>query len=252
MRRHRHNQNVRDYSKDQVGTAVSTRMAVRHHLLAPCPIKPVDIYRHMWKNEERLALRTLRASMPSILRSDTDVTLAWDVRVFEIHTAVDKIKAPIRLYVEFGRSLPLPNTNPWSDSANKLGISRLPDAMLDTLEEWAKRWTKLHVEKLAVERKVENVFDVCNTMGQIHRLWPNLCSFMPERAQEILRKKKVRSKLPEEVLHYDTERDPDNRHPILDAEWTPKALQPFDALITEALLLPETVEDFSWPIAVVT
>ena len=50
--RRRQSQNVRDYSREQVASAVAERMKIRHHLLAPCPLKPVDIYRHLWTKED--------------------------------------------------------------------------------------------------------------------------------------------------------------------------------------------------------
>lgn len=249
--RRRHNQNVRDYSREQVASAVAERMKIRHHLLAPCPLKPVDIYRHLWTKEERAALRTLKDRMPSILRKDNDVTLEWDVRVFQIDTPLTDPRVPVHLFVNFGTHLPLPCTDRWSSIADTLKLSRLPEPMLHTLEEWGRQWLRLEIERECVIDRVEQVFNACNTMGQIHRLWPNLCSFLPERAQEILRKKKVRSKLPEAVMHYDDEKDPENEHPILDDEWTPKRLAPYDALITEALLLPEHEVEDDWSMRIV-
>jgi len=87
-------------------------------------------------------------------------------------------------------------------------------------------------------------------MGQLHRIWPNLCGFLPDRGQEILRKMKVRSRLPEGVLHYDDEADPENQYPILDDEWAPAALAPYDTIITEALLLPDVEEVPDWTVQV--
>ena len=251
MWRNRHAQNVRNYSKDQVSNWVAKRMIMRHHLLAPCPIKPVDIYRYLWTKDERAALRTLKASIPSILRKDSDVTLDWDVCHFTVDTPLTPVREPLRLYTLFGRDLPLPNTDSWNDDRERLGISRMPPQLLQSLLEWGKQWMKLDIEREYVCAKAEQVFNVCNTMGQVHRLWPNLCSFMPERAQEILRKKKVRSKLPEAVLHYDDETDPENERPLLDDEWKPAALAPYDALITEALLLPEIEVKQDWPIKII-
>lgn len=238
MRRHKHKQNVRDYSQGEVTQAVSMKMAARVKLLAPEPVKPHEVYKYCWTKEERLAIRTLKDRLPSLLRKDDDMTLIWDTRHFVVTTTVAPPMCATHLYVKFANSMPLPCTDQWSDKKDKLGFSRLPEPMLDTIEEWAVRFIKLRVEADAVVEKATAVFSHCNTMGQVHRLWPNLCSFLPERGQAIVRNIKVRSRLPEAVLHY-ADDDEENKRPLLDLDWRPEALQPYDDLITEALLLPD-------------
>lgn len=248
--RRRHNQNVRDYSKDQVLQRVSEKLAGRHQLLAPCPFKPTDVYRFCWTKEERSAIRLLKERMPTILHKDDDMTLQWDTRPFIVRTEIAPDQIPLNLYVKFPKPIPVPQTEIWRDGRDSIMLSRLPDHLLDTIEEWAKRWAKLQIETTQVYEKVDRVFTNCNTMGQIHRLWPNLCSFLPERGQEVLRKMKVRSKLPEAVLHY-ADDDEENERPLLDLEWRPEALRPYDAIITEALLLPDVEgEEDDWKVRV--
>lgn len=246
----RNRQNVRDYSASEVLLRVQRKMTIRHQMLAPCPVKPTEIYRHLWTKDERAALRLLRDRMPTALHYDSDMTLEWDVRPFIVETAIADPRAPSALFFKFGKALPAPVTDAWNADRDKFGLSRLPDAMLDELETWAKQWVKLDTERAYVCEKVERIFAACNTMGQLHRLWPNLCSFLPERGQAIVRNIKVKSRLPEAVLHYDDENDPENEHPILDLEWRPEALAPYDALITEALLLPDDTETFTWTVSV--
>lgn len=249
--RRRHSQNVRDYSKDQVLAAVNTKLEARLKLLAPCPFKSTDVYRYCWTKEERGAIRLLKDRFKTILHHDDDMTLVWDTRQFTIETAITPPQVPLHLYVKFPKPLPVPATETWRDGRDRLMLSRLPDHLLDTIEEWGRKWATIRIENTEVYTKVDRIFSACNTMGQVHRLWPNLCSFLPERGQEVLRKMKVRSKLPEAVLHYDDENDPENERPILDEEWTPKALVPYDTIITEALLLPEA-EDGEWTVQVQT
>lgn len=235
----RRRQNVRDYSQSEVLQRVQLKMNARLLMLAPCPIKPAELYRHVWAKDERAALRLLRDRMPTALHFDTDMTLDWDVRPFVVETVITDPRVPHLLYFKFPKSLPAPATDAWKTDRDRLGLSRLPEAMQDELEAWAKQWVKLDTERTYVCEKVDRIFHCCNTMGQLHRLWPNLCSFLPERGQEIVRNIKVKSRLPEAVLHYDEDNDPENEHPILDEAWTPQALAPYDTLITEALLLPD-------------
>lgn len=246
----RRNQNVRDYSKAEVSARVARKMTIRHQMLAPCPVKPTEIYRHLWTKDERAALRLLRERMPTALRYDSDMTLDWNVRPFIVETAITDPRVPSALFFRFSKTLPAPCTDAWNSSRDTLGVSRLPEPMLDTLEEWAKRWVKLDTERMYVCEQVDRIFDACNTMGQLHRLWPNLCSFLPERGQAVVRNIKVRSRLPEAVLHYDEDKDPENEHPLLEDEWKPEALAPYDALITEALLLPDDIELPPWEVTV--
>lgn len=248
MRRNR--QNVRDYSKDQVLTRVGDKLLARHHLLAPCPVKPIEIYRRLWTNEERAAIRLLKDRVPSILHRDSDATFEWDTREFTIDTPFTAPRKPLHMFVKFKGDLPLPTTEVWRSTHDKLFLSRLPECMLDELAEWGQRWLRLDIEREQTYNKVERIFSACNTMGQVHRLWPNLCSFLPERGQEVLRKMKVRSKLPEAVLHYDEDNDPECEHPILDDEWKPEALVPYDAIITEALLLPDFDGEVDWGVRI--
>lgn len=250
MSRRRSKQNVRDYSQSEVLTRVTGKLLARHHLLAPCPVKPVEIYRHLWTKEERAALRLLKDRMPSILHRDSDITFQWDTREFQIDTVFTPARRPITMFVKFKSELPLPATEVWRANSDKIAMSRLPDSMLDELAEWGQRWVRLDIEREQVGSKVERVFAHCNTMGQIHRLWPNLCSFLPERGQEVLRKMKVRSRLPEAVLHYDEDNDPECERPLLDDDWKPAALAPYDAIITEALLLPDFDGDMDWGVSI--
>lgn len=249
--RRRHNQNVRDYSKSEVLERVGQRMVNRIGLLAPCPVEPKEIYRYLWTKEERAALRLLKSSMLTLLHRDTDLTLQWDVQDFLVETPFTDRKKPLHLFVQFGAELPLPCTETWRSLSDKVGMSRLPASMVATLVEWGARWTRLEIEREQVYNKVDRVFSECNTMGQLHRVWPNLCSFLPERGQEIVRNMKVRSRLPKAMLHYDDDKDPENEHPILDEEWTPAALAPYDAIITEALLLPDETISPDWPVRII-
>lgn len=249
--RRRHNQNVRDYSKSEVLDRVSQRMVNRIGLLAPCPIAPKEIYRHLWTKEERAALRLLKSSMPTLLHRDSALTLQWDVKEFKVDTVFSPPRMPLTMFVKFGTDLPLPCTESWRSGADMVNMSRLPSSMVDALVEWGERWVRLDIEREQVYSKVDRTFSACNTMGQIHRLWPNLCSFLPERGQEVVRKIKVRSRLPEAVLHYDEDNDPECEHPLLDEEWKPAALAPYDAVITEALLLPDETISPVWPVRVI-
>lgn len=235
--RRRRNQSVRDYSKSEVLERVEQRMVNRMGLLAPCPVAPEEIYRHLWTNEERAALRLLKSSMPTLLHRSSDLTLQWDVKEFKVDTVFSPPRMPLTMLVKFGIDLPLPSTESWRSGADRVNMSRLPISMVDALVEWGERWVKLDIERAQVHNKVERTFSACNTMGQIHRLWPNLCSFLPELGQEVVRKIKVRSRLPEAVL--------------LDKEWTPAALAPYDAVITEALLLPDETISSDWRVRVI-
>lgn len=251
MSRRRRTQSIRDYSSSEVLSRVSTRMAARQHLLAPCPVTPAEVYRYMWTQPERAAIRLLNNQLRTILRYGSDLAMVWDTREFAIDTPFTPARKPLHLFVKFSADLPLPATETWRNGSDRVLLSRLPESMLTELEAWAKKWMQLDIERDAVSTKVGSIFRHCNTMGQIHRLWPNLCSFLPERGQEVLRKMKVRSKLPEEVLHYDDEDDQmERKNAKLDDEWTPEYLAKYDSLITEALLLPDVDDPGEWKLQV--
>ena len=224
-RRRQSQQNVRDYSSGEVLQRVAGKMYGRHKLLSPCPLTPTEVYRHLWTQREREAIRSLK-HIPSILHWDDDMILSWDLPKFKVDPGFGYAVFPKSLVLKFPKPLPAPYTDQWRADRADLGVSRLPEAMQNVLVEWGQRWVRTDHEKDLVISKVQAVFSVCNTMGQIHRLWPNLCSFLPDRAQEILRNKKVRSKLPEAVLHYDDATDPEQEHPLLDDDWKPAALAP--------------------------
>lgn len=242
-------QNVRDFSRDEVLGKVSTVMLSRHIQLAPCPVPPADFYRYCWTNEEKAAIRLLNKVAPTLLRRQSALTLDWDLPVFVVKCLESTAQRPVGIRVEFGEELPLPSTDHWRSQRSPLPISRLPEGMQDILETWAKKWVRLSIEKDEVYNKVNRVFSACNTMGQVYRIWPNVCSFLPERGQEVLRNAKVRSKLPEALIHYSHE-DYDSKKPLLDRDWSPEALAPYDTIITEALLLP-TLEEIAMPVTVV-
>lgn len=249
MRRRRFRQNVRDYSKDEVLQVLSTKLEARLRLLAPCPFKSTDVYRYCWTQEERAAIRLLMSRLPTMLKLDDDLTIDWDTRQFIVESDIVLPQGPIRLYVKFPKQVPCPQTESWRGTRDVLNLSRLPDHLLNKIEPWAKVWVKIKMENVEVYEKVDRIFKHCNTMGQVHRVWPNLCSFLPERGQEVLRKMKVKSRLPDTLVEYDEEKDPEGKHPFLNEAWTPKALAPYDAIITEALLLPD-VEFEDWTVQV--
>lgn len=238
----RNHKNVRDHELDEVRAKLARRMYERQQILAPCPVTPKEIYRHLWRADERAALRVLNHSMSSVLNREDDLTLAWDVDKFQLEVPFGSYgvtRMPKALFIRFGSELPLPNTDSWRSRSDKPGLSRLPPQMVEALIEWSKRWMRMDLEQEEVTNKAHSIFANCNTMGQVHRIWPNLCNFMSPRGRSILEKAKVRSKLPDGVIRFN---DSTGKY-VLDPAWHPSALVPFDALITEALLLPDMSDD---------
>jgi hypothetical protein len=233
----RRNQNVRDYSREHVLTNVKGKLNNRLHLFADPDISPLEVYRGLWNKDEAAALKALRQRYTTILREDSDFEVQWDISKFAYKPALapGRVFTPTKLYVYLPRELPVPQTEEWRSEGNKVNLSQLPLPLQEKLIPWGKKFVQADVDTDLTIAKVDSCFSVCNTMGQIKRVWPNLCSFLPERAQEILRNAKVRSRLPEDVVETDLE----TGKTVLVDDWNPKTLVPFDMIITESLILPE-------------
>lgn len=95
---------------------------------------------------------------------------------------------------------------------------------------------------------LRKLFVVCNTMGQIKRVWPNACTLLPESAQLILRNAKVQSPYPDGVRITRTDGNGCTSYgPDIDPCWSAENLSWFDDRLTEALCLPMTYDEQGIP-----
>jgi hypothetical protein len=238
----RRQQNIRDYSSEHAMAKVRSKMLNRWKLLAPMPITPMMIYMGLFNKDEIRAILTLRKRLHSILREDNDIDIQWDCDKYTLaHPLLAAAVAPHSMRVGLPVEVPLPKSEEWRSDGDKVLLSDFPDSVRAPMVDWSKLYIKQSIEYLAVEDKVSKCFSLCNTMGQVKRVWPNLCSFLPDRAQEVLRNAKVQSRYPDGVLDFSEVSGEENEYSLakLNSEWEPAALVPYDMLITEALVLTE-------------
>jgi hypothetical protein len=239
-------QNVRDYSKKEVEAAVDAKLHNRWMALAPDPVKAMELYDCLYTPQQHEAIGVL-SHFPDLLSEGQQFHLhfggldanyqfpmgpegPWKMRVERL-----KVSMPV--------SRPLPSTHAAYGKFFAKHVSELPEHLMIPLLDWVPRWLQLKAETVAVSSKVESLFECCNTMGQIKRVWPNIVSFLPDRAQEILRNAKVQSPYPDDVMGYDESRDLEGQTRQLKPEWSPKYLAWHDRVLTEALLMPDHADD---------
>jgi hypothetical protein len=208
----------------------------------------MKVYERMWTDTEWDQVSALQAKFPGLVNEDNSFQLVF------------KTKRPIRVPVDGDNSWPLsvdvlvltlPEPRPMPETCKNYSqqhpyvfmANSLPSELLRPIVAWVPRWLQCMAETAVVKTKLDSLFKHCNTMGQVKRVWPNICSFLPERAQEKLRNAKVQSPYPTSML------DDEGR---LKAAWLPETLAWYDRIITESLLLPEyeSDSDIDWSMRV--
>jgi hypothetical protein len=216
MRRRKTKKTISEVLKKEVAQAVRRVMDNRHVLLAPFPLDPLDIYRRFWSEEEWQALKILqhRDGLVSTGRYFymTDLPILRDA----VHSSI---------------TVNLPSPQPIC-SGSTARFRMLPAAMQDAIVEWGKTWVQLQQDTVAVVARLEMVAQVCTTYGHVHRLWPQLASFLPEVGRKKLAAAKVQSAYPEEALMFKGSK-------TLKREFEPAMFSAVNTVLAEALMLPE-------------
>lgn len=200
---------------------VGRMMENRHRLLAPFPIDATLLYQHYWTPQEWQAVQVLRG------REDLFES-TWRVMLTSEIMWEDKKK---RITIEVKLGAPAPAVGA------AIPVDALPEAMAKQIHEWVPLWMGLAKDKARLLEKVNAVADVCNTYGQLARLWPELEGFFGSAGKAQMAGKAVRSPLPQKALEWT------NGEPELMERFRPEAFVPFAEMIAECLMLPEVPGD---------
>lgn len=226
----------KDFAADRVKQFAGKLMVNRWQLLAPFPLERIDLYRAAFSVEQHKALDELLRTAPTMLNMGRELTFKFDAPVSVMVQGL--APRPRYFKITLDMEVPMPDTDTLHHPPeHPLLVSQLPPHLREPLIEWAHLWLKAGREAREVCGKLERLFDLCTTMGQIKRVWPNACNLLPEQAQAQLREAKVRS--PYALAMLDIEERTDGRETrSLKDEWTPQTLEWYDERLTEALCLP--------------
>ncbi len=209
----------------------------RWKLLCPFPLEPANIYEALFTPEQHAAITLLDQTAPSIFEKRSEFTLQFDMPL--AITVLDKKPRAQKLRVKLPVDLPLfESVSSFGLPAQIVKLSSLPDRLRGPIYEWANDWVRAAVETRLTIDRLDRLFEVCNTMGQVKRVWPNACNLLKEQARAALAESKMQSPYPLAVL--DIHRDPVTgaERKSLKADWQPHSLAWYDDRLTEALCLP--------------
>ena len=227
---------TKDFAEQTVTDHASKLLHNRWAMLCPFPLDKRAIYQTLFTDEQHKAIELLMNNAPSMIETRSEVLFKFDLPVRG--SVLGQRGTPTVLTVKLGTCYPLPDTGAtYRQGKHEYLASNLPPFLREPLQEWAQRWITASMETRLTNAKLKRLFEVCSTLGQIKRVWPNACNMLPEIAQEKLRDAKVRSPYPEgavETIGYRGEREIKQ----LKEEWSLKQLAWFDDRITEALCLP--------------
>jgi hypothetical protein len=242
--RRRGRQSQRDYSREVVSGEIEKAMINRMKLLSPFPLDPMEVHQAIIEPEIHAAAAIIQNWNGTMLERDHTLPIQWRTSSAPVVTnpfanfargqrgsvvLKDFMAAAYRPKLVM---VTLPYTDyldrPYMPDRPNFFMGGLPHVMREKLTAWAEGYIKHRTEMLAIKRLTDDVFNVCNTMGQVKRVWPNLMNFMPTEARQKVEAMVKQSKLPDgfeynqapgEIYHY-------------------KNIEAYDVIITEALILP--------------
>lgn len=236
-RRRRNTQNVKDFSHEALKKHATKLLNNRWQLLAPPPLDTNAMWDSLLTAEQHRAFTLIENTLPTALSKGTQLFMKFDIPlVFEAPLAGTRFK-PDMLELTLPESRPIPDTNLRFSNGHPLYVSQLPREMRETLCEWVPKWLQAQGETYQVLAKLDELFKVCNTIGHIKRVWPNVATLLPERAQLKLAEAKVKSPYPPGALDTWYEENGTQKSKLKD-EWKPEALAWYDERLTEAMCLP--------------
>lgn len=244
-------QTIKDFSHEALKKHAMKLLYNRWQLLTPVPLEPNDMWNALLTEEQHKAFAHIQETMPTALSCGTQLFLKFDLPLTCKAPITGTAYKPDVVELTLPESRPIPDTNVRYGQSHKLFVSQLPREMRAALLEWIPRWLWTQGETNQVLAKLDELFKVCNTMGHVKRVWPNVATMLPERAQLKLAEAKVKSPYPPGVL----EPDGDTQHWKLKPEWRPEALAWYDERLTEAMCLPLEFDEISgqvWRIEIET
>lgn len=227
----------KDFAEKKVTEYASRILHNRWALLCPFPLNKREIYEALFTADQHRAIDLMVRTTPSMVNMTSEVYFDFDLPVRV--KVQGRFAHPEKLKINFGCNFPLPDTGGfYSKGEHRYLASQLPPYLREPLHDWSQRWLVASRETNETVAKLTRLFDVCGTMGQIKRVWPNACNLLPDSAQAALREAKVRSKYPDAVLECIGYKDSGEGIHQLREEWRPDSLTWFDDRLTEALCLP--------------
>lgn len=211
----RRKKTVSDFASNELAAKIGKLMDNRRRVLAPFPVNPNMLYRRVWSDEERAAIRLLASQRKGML------TQGSKLRV--------KLTEPPCLI-----TITLPQELPTVDRYAALDVpyDKLTFDQAEALGRWAPQWLELTTQQAELINKVKEVGAICKTYGQLHRLWPDMESFYNDAAKAALRHRVVRSPYPDKALLFEGGRS-------LKPQYQPEVFAQFTGMIAECLMLPE-------------
>jgi hypothetical protein len=217
--RRRGRQSQRDYSREVVSGEIEKAMINRMKLLSPFPLDPMEVHQAIIEPEIHAAAAIIQNWNGTMLERDHTLPIQWRTSSAPAYRPkLVMVTLPYTDYLD----------RPYMPDRPNFFMGGLPHVMREKLTAWAEGYIKHRTEMLAIKRLTDDVFNVCNTMGQVKRVWPNLMNFMPTEARQKVEAMVKQSKLPDgfeynqapgEIYHY-------------------KNIEAYDVIITEALILP--------------
>lgn len=203
---------------------VSSELDKRWHVLHPFTLDPIqDGYRHMFDDQEWAALHLLlnKKKFESVWGYNSRIDIESSIR-----TGAGSHCYKIRLTL----TTSMPNVD--------VAYHSLPPPIANYIDAWVIEWIRYRDEKAEILSTLKSLCGHCSSPGQIIRVWPAMLGFFDmETKEELTRKKKARSPLPQSIL----ETDEFGRRKILDP-FRRSRLDAFESILTEALILPTPEE----------
>lgn len=211
----------------------------RWQLLVPQPFTAMEVYSKLFTPEEFAAIELIRATKPTTINMASQLCVALDdpiVRFRDYGSGSTNLRVGY-LELDFDDPVPSPEARPYQPE-NHVPFSILPQAMRNEILAWIPKYFEVQYATRRVVDKVDRLFNVCSTLGQIYRVWPNITTLMNRESSDLIAAKKVRSPYPDTVLDITLDDYGKRVSSRLREEWTPEALQWYDDRLTEALCLP--------------
>ena len=120
----------------------------------------------------------------------------------------------------------------------------LTSDIAEKISHWLPETLKFGQETTDLAERIEQLASVCNTYGQLIRMWPELEGFMPPAVQTKIAEAAAISKYPEKAFKHSFSKELNTAVRTLRPEFKPTALAPFNALIAECLMLPQVPGGF--------
>jgi hypothetical protein len=213
-------------------------------------------YRDLFPEEERQAIKLLR-NYKNLLHVDDDMVL-WFRQPPELEGR--RIKA---VGIALGKAVVMPSSGFYGEKCHRFYFEDYANQDLKMeLVQYMITEARLDYEYRTVMEALSKVFDVCNTFGQIIRIWPSLEPMLTEHAREKIKRQKVKSRLPWQVYEVgpaepgslcegDEDEKVDRSNWVLKPEFREDVLRPYNHLIAESYLFPE-VENFERNVTLAT